>query len=97
MLDAAAPEIDTGTPIGRLIFNMLASIAQFEREIMLERQREGIERARREGKYKGRVPTARAKSSAVLELSEAGIGASEIARRLRIGRSSVYRILGEAE
>ena len=46
--------IDTSAPSGRLMFNRLGSIAQFERELMLERQREGIARAKAEGKYKGR-------------------------------------------
>jgi DNA invertase Pin-like site-specific DNA recombinase len=53
--------IDTSTPTGRLMFNMLGAIAQFERELMLERQREGVAKAKAEGKYKGRAPTARAK------------------------------------
>jgi len=53
------PSIDTSQPIGRLMFNMIGAVAQFEREIMLERQREGIARAQREGRYKGRQPTAR--------------------------------------
>jgi DNA invertase Pin-like site-specific DNA recombinase len=57
--------IDTSTPTGRLMFNMLGSIAQFERELMLERQREGIARAKAEGKYKGRKPTARDKGHEV--------------------------------
>ena len=51
--------IDTSTPTGRLMFNMLGAIAQFERELMLERQREGVAKAKAEGKYKGRAPTAR--------------------------------------
>jgi DNA invertase Pin-like site-specific DNA recombinase len=50
--------IDTSTPTGRLMFNMLGAIAQFERELMLERQREGVAKAKAEGKYKGRAPTA---------------------------------------
>ena len=49
----------------RLMFNMLGSIAQFERELMLERMCEGIAKANAEGKYKGRKPTARAKGSDV--------------------------------
>src|SRR6185437_800568 len=53
--------IDTSTSTGRLMFNMLGAIAQFERELMLERQREGVAKAQAEGKYKGRSPTARAK------------------------------------
>jgi len=43
--------IDTSTPTGRLMFNMLGAIAQFERELMLERQREGVAKAKLEGKY----------------------------------------------
>ena len=85
--------IDTATPTGRLMLNLLGSIAEFERDIMLERQREGIAKARAAGKYKGRKPTAQAKAAEVLELHKAGVGASEIARQVGIGRASVYRIL----
>jgi len=83
--------IDTSTPTGRLMFNMLGSIAQFERELMLERQREGIARAKAEGKYKGRKPTARAKCQEVKKLRSEGIGSTAIAKRLGISRASVYR------
>jgi DNA invertase Pin-like site-specific DNA recombinase len=85
--------IDTSTSTGRLMFNMLGAIAQFERELMLERQREGIAKAKAEGKYKGRAPTALSKSAEVQRLHKDGIGATEIARRLQIGRASVYRVL----
>jgi DNA invertase Pin-like site-specific DNA recombinase len=85
--------IDTSTSSGRLMFNMLGAIAQFERELMLERQREGIAKAKAEGKYKGRAPTARIKSAEVQRLHRQGLGATEIARRLHIGRASVYRVL----
>ena len=54
--------IDTSNSTGRLMFSMLGAIAQFERELMLERQREGIAKAKAEGKYRGRAPTARAKT-----------------------------------
>jgi DNA invertase Pin-like site-specific DNA recombinase len=87
------PRLSNATPGEELTFNILASIAQFERQIMLERQREGIAKAKAEGKYKGRAPTARAKSAEVRALIRDGIGATEIARRLGIGRRSVYRIL----
>jgi DNA invertase Pin-like site-specific DNA recombinase len=85
--------IDTSTSTGRLMFNMLGAIAQFERELMLERQREGIAKAKAEGKYKGRKPTARAKESEVNRLHAEGIGATAIAQRLGISRASVYRFL----
>ena len=87
--------IDTATSTGRLMFNMLGAIAQFERELMLERQREGVAKAKAEGKYKGRAPTARAKASEVLRLRGEGVGPTEIGKRLGIGRASVYRILGK--
>jgi DNA invertase Pin-like site-specific DNA recombinase len=79
------------------MLNLLGSVAEFEREIMLERQREGIAKAKAAGKYKGRVPTAQAKANEVLKLKEDGLGASEIARRVGIGRASVYRILADAK
>ena len=87
--------IDTGTPTGKLMLTVLGGVAEFELEIMLERQREGIAKAKAEGKYKGRAPTARAKAAEVKALRADGLGASEIAKRLGIGRASVYRVLGE--
>lgn len=91
-------QIDTSTPNGKLILNLLGSIAEFEREIMLERQREGIAKAQAEGRYKGRPATAQAKAGDVRRLHrEEGLGAAEIARRLGIGRSSVYRALSSVE
>ncbi len=85
--------IDTGNSTGKLILTLLGGIAEFERDIMLERQREGIAKAKAAGKYKGRKPTARARSKEVLEMHSEGAGATEIAKVLGIGRASVYRIL----
>jgi DNA invertase Pin-like site-specific DNA recombinase len=88
--------IDTATPTGRLMLNLLASISQFEREVMLERQREGVAKATAEGKYKGRKPTARAKSDQILELDRKGLSREGIASQLGIGVASVYRVLKAA-
>lgn len=85
--------LDTSSPTGRLMLGVLGSVAQFEREIMLERQREGIAKAKADGRYKGRAPTARRMSNAVHELKGHGKGPAAIARELGISRSSVYRIL----
>ena len=74
--------IDTSTATGRMLLTMIGAIAQFERELMLERQREGIARAKAAGRYKGRAPTARAKKAQVLALKAERVGPSEIARRL---------------
>jgi DNA invertase Pin-like site-specific DNA recombinase len=88
--------IDTATPTGELVLTVIGGIAQFERQMMLERQREGIAKAKAEGKYKGRKPTARARTKEVLDLKAKGIAAATIAKELGIGRASVYRILAEA-
>src|SRR5208337_3837508 len=80
-----AMNLDTATPTGRLMFNVIGSVAQFEREVMLERQREGIAKAKGEGKYKGRAPTARAKADDVRRLAAEGTLSREaIATRLCI-------------
>ncbi len=85
--------MDTATPTGKLMLNVLASVAQFEREMMLERQREGIAKARRDGKYKGRAPTARAKAEEVRALDAQRRRKTEIAKELGISVRSVHRVL----
>ena len=89
--------VDTSTPQGRLQLNLLASIAQFERELMLERQKVGIAAAKERGQYKGRAPTARAKSAKVLELNAKGLSRDDIAKIAGVGVASVYRILADAK
>jgi len=89
--------IDTGKPTGKLVLTVLGGIAEFERGIMLERQREGIAKAKAAGKYKGRKPTAKAKAGEVKALKSQGVGPTAIAKQLGIGRASVYRILGSFE
>lgn len=91
-----AINLDTSTPTGRLMLNIIGSVAQFEREVMLERQREGIAKAKGEGKYKGRAPTARAKADDVRRLAAEGKTREAIAESLDIGVASVYRILRAA-
>jgi DNA invertase Pin-like site-specific DNA recombinase len=85
--------IDTNTPTGKLMLNVLGSVAQFEREMMLERQREGIAKAKAENKYKGRAPTARAKADEIQALASQGVSKREIAKRLGVGERSVFRVL----
>jgi DNA invertase Pin-like site-specific DNA recombinase len=89
--------LDTATSTGRLMLAVIGAGGQAEREAMLERQREGIAKAKREGRYKGRVPTARRQAAEVARLMAEGVRPSEIASRLGIGRASVYRVLGEQE
>ncbi|WP_404925114.1 recombinase family protein [Mesorhizobium sp. ORM16] len=91
-----AMNLDTTTPTGKLMLNLLGSIAEFERELMLERQREGIAKAKAEGKYVGRQPTARRQAGEVLRLKAEGKSAGDIVVALGISRASVFRILAEA-
>jgi DNA invertase Pin-like site-specific DNA recombinase len=72
ILNFGGDAVDTRSATGRLTLNMFAPMAQFEREIMLERQREGIAKAKAEGKYKGRKPTARAKAEIAVRLFREG-------------------------
>lgn len=83
--------LDTKTPTGKLLLSMLGAVYQFEREILLERQMVGIEKAKREGKFKGRVPTAKRKQKQIIELAKEGLKPSQIAKQLGIGVASVYR------
>lgn len=87
--------VDTGTPTGNLMLNVLGGVAQFEREMMLERQREGIAKAKAAGLYKGRKPTARAKAGEIEALSAEGLSMGAIAARLGIGKGSVHRVIGK--
>ena len=93
----ARQPLDTGTAIGRLMLAVIGAVGQAEREAMLERQREGIAKAKAQGRYKGRVPTVRRQAAEIIRLKEAGVRPSEIASKLGIGRASVYRVLGERE
>lgn len=72
------------------------AVAQFEREMMLERQLEGIAKAKAEGKYRGRQPTARLKRSEVLKLIASGMSKRKVAKALEISERSVYRLLADA-
>ena len=87
------PAIDTSTEIGQFIFTVLASVAQLERGMMLARQREGVAKAKREGKYMGRKPTVLMRAEEIRKLNAEGKSAIEIAAELGIHRSGVYRVL----
>jgi DNA invertase Pin-like site-specific DNA recombinase len=87
--------LDTETAAGRMMLQVLGAVAEHERAVMLERQREGIAKAKAEGKYKGRARTAMAKAGEVEKLLAAGVNPTEVARKLEIGRSSVYRAMRE--
>jgi DNA invertase Pin-like site-specific DNA recombinase len=91
VLSMGGEKLDTRNPTSKLMLTILAGVATWEREIMLERQREGIAKAKAEGKYKGR-PTS-IDATEIKRLAET-MGPAAIAKQLRIARSSVYRVLG---
>jgi DNA invertase Pin-like site-specific DNA recombinase len=88
--------LDPSSVNGKLILTVLGAIAAFEREMMLERQREGIAAAKAAGKYKGRKPKARMQIEQVRQLADEGVSKVEIARRLGMHRASVHRLLQES-
>jgi len=79
------------------MLTVLGGVAQFEREMMLERQREGVAKAKAAGKYKGRTPLAAELRQEVVSLAESGLAKSKIARQLNIGEATVYRILASTK
>lgn len=83
--------VDTTTSMGKLVLGILGAVAEFETDIRKERQREGIEKAKRRGVYKGRPVSI--DGAQVKALKAAGLGASAIAEEMGIGRASVYRLL----
>ena len=87
--------LDLTTPAGRAMAALLAVFAAFEREILGERVRAGLDHARQNGKRLGRPATATLHADRVRKLRRSGLSKSEIARRLQIGRTSVRRILDE--
>src|SRR6201996_7718359 len=92
-LRATEQPIDTSTAAGKCFLDMLGVFAEFETNLRRERQLEGIAKAKAAGVYKGRPPSIEA--SRVRELKAQGMRPSDIAKSLKIGRASVYRILGQ--
>jgi DNA invertase Pin-like site-specific DNA recombinase len=96
VLDLGGESVDTKCATGKLILTIFAGFAQFEREMMLERQREGIAKAKAENRYMGRRPSAWLKADEAAKLFKAGRSVTDISRALNIGRGSVYRALEAA-
>ena len=90
-LKATEQAVDTSSSAGKAFFEMLGVFAEFETNLRRERQMEGIARAKAEGKYRGRKRSIDAEK--VKQLRDEGMGATEIAKVLGIGRASVYRLL----
>lgn len=88
--------MDTQTPTGKLMLTVLGGIAQFEREMMLERQREGVAKAKAEGKYTGRKPIDATRQGSIIRMDAEGLTKAEIASQVGVGEATVYRVLAKA-
>ena len=89
-------QIDTRTSAGKAFLGMLAVFAEFETNIRKERQLEGIAKAKEEGAYTGRKPTAQAKRAEIAELLAQGMSKPKIAEALGMSVASVYNVLKAA-
>lgn len=96
ILDFGGSVIDSQSATGMMMLTMFSAFAEFERSLLLERQRAGIARAKAEGRYKGRAPTARRKTAEIVRLRSDGHTPAQIADITGVSRSSAYRILAEA-
>lgn len=95
VLRATEQPIDTSNAAGKAFLGMLGVFAEFETNIRKERQLEGIAKAKAEGVYKGRKRSI--DPAAIQNMKSEGLGPSEIAKKLNIGRTSVYRLLASAQ
>lgn len=93
-LRATEQPIDTSSAAGKAFLDMLGVFAEFENNLRRERQMDGIAKAKDAGIYKGRKPSI--DSTEIAALKAQGLGPAAIAKRLGIGRASVYRVLASA-
>ena len=96
ILDFGGSAVDTKGPTGKLLLTLVGAIGEFERALMLERQRHGIAAAKAQGRYKGRAPTARAKAPEIIARKAQGRSPRPSPRPSRSSRASVFRALKDA-
>lgn len=90
--------IDTASPAGKLQFHLLAAIAEFEKDLHKERQREGIAQAKAKGLYKGKTHSlGQSQVQALLGQRAAGVPIRELMRTFRLSKASIYRYLKQAQ
>ncbi|MGI4800693.1 MAG: recombinase family protein, partial [Janthinobacterium lividum] len=93
VLSMGGERLDTRNPTSKLMLTILAGVATWEREIMLERQREGIAKAKAEKRYKGRKPTVAVQAEQIRSMIAGGEKPAHVAKKLGVARSSVYRMI----
>lgn len=87
--------IDTTSAAGELVFHVFGAIAHFERRLIAERTRDGLQAAAAKGRRPGRPPLQKETINSVLALIEAGLPPARVARQLGLGRSTIYRVIAE--
>jgi DNA invertase Pin-like site-specific DNA recombinase len=97
ILSFGGETVDTRSATGKLILTIFAGFAQFEREMMLERQKVGIAKAKAEGRYRGRAPTVKARADEILAMKSKKWSVTKIAKEMGVCRGSVYNALAEAQ
>ena len=98
ILKSNKENLDTSTPTGKLMLTMIGAINEFERQNLLERQREGIEIAKREGKFKGKQIVNMSEEdfeNALVKYKNREINKSEMAEMLHISRTTLYKLLND--
>lgn len=85
-------KIDTTSAAGELVFHVFGAIAHFERRLISERTKDGLAAARKRGRKPGRPRIDKGTVDAALKLIDAGLSAGQVAKRLGVGRSTLYRI-----
>lgn len=93
--DISPNPINPADPAQALLVSVLGAIGQFEKDRFAERRAVGIAKAKKEGKYKGRAPTARAKSAEILAAKAQGLKPQQIAKVHDVSVASVYRIFAD--
>ena len=83
-------------PMSKLLLSVMGAVAEFERALIRERQREGIEQAKRRGVYKGRKPMNKDTQKRLLEMRAQGLSVATIAKELQLSVSTVYKYLDRA-
>ncbi|QGQ45691.1 recombinase family protein [Metabacillus sediminilitoris] len=94
---SVSDSIDTTTAAGRAMFGMIAVFAEFERNLIRERTRAGLESAKKQGRTGGRPPLTEKQKQQIVTLFKGGERAIDIAKEYGIGRSTVYKVLNEVE
>lgn len=85
--------LDTSTPAGKMMFTIFACLSEFERDIISQNTREGLQSARLQGRYNGRPPIDKKKAEVILQMRKAGISTADIATATGIARTTVYNYI----